>query len=163
LLYLLDANVLIRAHEDYYPIDRVPQFWDWLVTVADAGYVKMPFEIHGEIAISNGLLKEWICEADTKRKLILDEEVSPSLLNKVLSEGYAPDLDDSEIEMVGQDPFLVSYALAAAERVVVTKEVSKPSKRRANRKVPDVCNSVRVPWMKDFEFFRALNFNTSGR
>ncbi len=27
-LYLVDANVLIRAHEDYYPLDRIPQFWD---------------------------------------------------------------------------------------------------------------------------------------
>jgi len=162
LLYLLDANVLIRAHEDYYPIDRVPQFWNWLLVVADAGQVKMPFEIHNEIAISKGLLRDWICETDTKRKLILDEEVSPSLLNRVLSVGYAPDLNDSELEMIGQDPFLVSYALADSERVVVTKEVSKPSKCRANRKVPDVCNSVNVPWMKDFEFFRALNFNTTG-
>ena len=162
MLYLLDANVLIRAHEDYYPIDRVPQFWNWLLVVADAGQVKMPFEIHNEIAISKGLLRDWICETDTKRKLILDEEVSPSLLNRVLSVGYAPDLNDSELEMIGQDPFLVSYALADSERVVVTKEVSKPSKCRANRKVPDVCNSVNVPWMKDFEFFRALNFNTTG-
>ena len=28
-LYLPDANVLIRAHEDYYLIDRIPPFWDW--------------------------------------------------------------------------------------------------------------------------------------
>lgn len=163
MVYLLDANVLIRAHEDYYPIDRVPQFWDWLLKVADAGHVKMPFEIHTEIAISNGLLKDWICEAEAKKKLILDENVSPDLLNTVLSIGYAPDLTDSELEMVGQDPFLVSYALAASDRVVVTKEVSKPSKKRANRKVPDVCNSVGVAWMKDFEFFRAMNFNTNAK
>ena len=32
VLFLIDANVLIRAHEDYYPIDRVPQFWRWLRT-----------------------------------------------------------------------------------------------------------------------------------
>lgn len=31
MLYLLDANVLIRAHSDYYPIDRIPQFWEWLI------------------------------------------------------------------------------------------------------------------------------------
>ena len=55
MLYLLDANVLISAHEDYYGIDQVPQFWDWLLKVAKAGQVKMPFEIHQEIAISEGL------------------------------------------------------------------------------------------------------------
>jgi len=31
LLYLLDANVLIAANRDYYPLGRVPEFWDWLV------------------------------------------------------------------------------------------------------------------------------------
>jgi hypothetical protein len=161
--WYVNRTVPIRAHEDYYPIDRVPQFWDWLLNIAEAGHVKMPFETHKEIAISNGLLKDWICEVDAKKKLILDENVSPNLLNKVLSIGYAPDLTDSELEMVGQDPFLVSYALVASDRVVVTKEVSKPSKRRANRKIPDVCASVGAAWMKDFEFFRTMNFNTNKR
>lgn len=160
MLYLLDANVLIRAHEDYYPIDRIPQFWEWLLKVSDGGHVKMPFEIHNEIAVSRGPLKEWICEAETKKKLILDEAVSPRLLGHVLSTGYAPDLTDTELEIVGQDPFLVSYALAAPDRVVVTKEVSRPTKKRANRKVPDVCSAVGVTWMNDYEFFRILNFNT---
>jgi hypothetical protein len=49
LLYLLDANVLIRAHEDYYGLEQVPQFWDWLREVAVADIVKMPYEIHEEI------------------------------------------------------------------------------------------------------------------
>lgn len=56
LVYLLDANVLIRAHEDYYPIERIPQFWDWLASVAADGHVKIPFEIHEEIAVSTGPL-----------------------------------------------------------------------------------------------------------
>jgi Domain of unknown function (DUF4411) len=60
LLYLLDANVLIRAHEDYYGLEQVPQFWDWLRETAAAGIVKMPYEIHDEIAVSTGPLKNWI-------------------------------------------------------------------------------------------------------
>ena len=55
MLYLLDANVLIQAHEEYYPLDRIPQFWAWLVEEAVAGHVKMPFEIHNKIADLTGL------------------------------------------------------------------------------------------------------------
>lgn len=161
MLYLLDANVLIRAHEDYYGIDRVPQFWDWLLHIAKADQVKMPFEIHQEIAISNGPLCSWITLASTKKVLVLDEEVDQDLVEKVLDKGYGPNLNDSELEKVGQDPFLVAYALAEADRVVVTKEVSRPSKQRANRKVPDVCSDLGVPWMKDFDFYKALNFKTT--
>ncbi len=42
MLYLLDANVLTRVHEDYYPLDRIRPFWDWLIAEASAGQVKIP-------------------------------------------------------------------------------------------------------------------------
>lgn len=160
MLYLLDANVLIRAHEDYYAIDRVPQFWAWLRTLAEDGHVKMPFEIHNEIAISNGPLKDFVCSVELKKALILDEEVNSDLVETVLSKGYGENLTDSELEKVGQDPFLIAYGLSDASRIIVTKEVSRPSKQRGNRKVPDVCNDLSVQWMKDFDFFRVMDFKT---
>lgn len=158
MLYLLDANVLIRAHEDYYPIDRVPPFWDWLLVEAAAGRIKMPFEIHDEIAVANGPLKDWIVDQAVKDVLILDEEVDQAIFNRVLNEGYAPDLTDAELEETGRDPFLAAYALMAPERTVVTKEISKPGKSRGRRKVPDVCVHFGVPWMNDFALYRVRDF-----
>ncbi|MBT3884724.1 MAG: DUF4411 family protein, partial [Rhodospirillaceae bacterium] len=29
-MHLLDANVFISAQRDYYPLDRVPEYWEWL-------------------------------------------------------------------------------------------------------------------------------------
>jgi hypothetical protein len=162
VLYLLDANVLIRAHEDYYPIDRVPQFWTWLLAMADAGVVKMPFEIHSEIATSKGALKDWLTDPSNSKMLLLDAQIDPLNLNKVIEGGYAPDLNDSEVEKIGRDPFLVGYALPYGTAVtVVTKEVSAPSKQRANRKVPDVCKAIGVRCINDFAFYRELNFKTA--
>jgi hypothetical protein len=54
VLYLLDANVMIRAHEDYYPIDRIPRFWAWLMSLGENDTIKVPYEIYGEIAVSTG-------------------------------------------------------------------------------------------------------------
>lgn len=125
----------------------------------------MPFEIHEEIARSNGPLKDWICDSTNKAKLLLEESVGAALVTRVLTAGYAPDgrgLDDAELEEIGRDPFLVAYALAAQLRTVVTKEVSKPSKRRANRKLPDVCRDLGVACINDFDLFRALHFTTAG-
>ena len=160
MLYLIDANVLIRAHEDYYPLDRVPQFWTWLEHEALVGNIKMPFEIHDEIAVSRGPLKEWACRQDIRDSLILDEEVNTELLELVLTDGYGDDLTDSDLEKIGRDPFLIAYALAMEECVVVTKETPKPSAQRANRKIPDVCDTLNVPWMRDFDLYRELNFTT---
>ena len=158
MLFLLDANVLIRAHEDYYPIDRIPPFWSWLADQAQAGHTKMPFEIYDEIARAHGMLKDWITDQKIKDSLVLDEEVDETLFNRVLDEAYAPDLTDDEMEQAGRDPFLVTYALMGEQRTVVTKEVSKPSRIRGNRKVPDVCNTMDIKWMTDFEFYRQLGF-----
>ncbi len=158
MLYLLDANVLIRAHEDYYPIDRVPPFWEWIEQQAANGVVKMPLEIYSEIARATGLLSEWINSEEVRAVLVLDEEVDSAILNKVIDEGYAPDLNDHELEEAGQDPFIIAYALNAPDRVVVTKEVSKPTKKRGRTKVPDACNVLGVRWINDFEFYRELDF-----
>jgi hypothetical protein len=158
LLYLLDANVLIRADEDYYGFEQVPQFWDWLVDQCQAGVVKMPLEIWHEVAGPRTQLGQWINDANVKAALILDEEADPDLLNNVLTNGYGANLTDAELEKIGQDMFLVAYALAAPHRVVVTKEVSAPAKQRANRKMPDVCNTFGAKWMKDFDLYRTLGF-----
>jgi hypothetical protein len=40
MIYLLDANILITASRNYYPIDRVPEFWEWLVYKATTEVVK---------------------------------------------------------------------------------------------------------------------------
>ena len=161
MLYLLDANVLIRAHEDYYPIDRIPQFWAWLVSLGDSSTIKVPYEIYGEIAVSTGPLHDWLTDNAVTKSILLDQKVDPASLNNVLAQGYAPDLDDSEIEEIGRDPFLIAYALNdVAETTVVTKEVSAPSKQRANRRIPDVCRTFGVRCINDFDLYRQLNFRT---
>lgn len=159
MIFLLDANVMIRAHEDYYPIDRIPQFWEWLAAMGTNGVVKVPYEIYAEIEVSSGPLHDWFTDPQTKRVMILDKRIDPTLVNRVLVEGYAPDLDDGEIQEIGQDPFLIGYALGNPnEYTIVTKEVSAPSKRRANRKVPDVCKGFGIRAISDFELYRELSF-----
>jgi hypothetical protein len=77
----------------------------------------------------------------------------------VLEHGYAPDLNDVEVEKIGKDPFLIAAALEGADRTVVTREVSRPKLTRANRKIPDVCNSFGIPVINDFRLYRTLNFS----
>ena len=161
VLFLIDANVLIRAHEDYYPIDRVPQFWQWLEQEARANRVKMPLEIFSEIADSKGLLRDWICEPDVKKALVLDEEVDQDSLDEVLAVGYGDNLTEVDLEKIGSDAFLIAYALVERDRLVVTKETSRPKKVGGNRKIPDVCNTLNVSCINDFELYRRLDFSTA--
>ncbi|WP_216361514.1 DUF4411 family protein [Candidatus Chloroploca asiatica] len=65
------------------------------------------------------------------------------------------------LSKIGRDPFLVAYALAVPPRCVVTVEVSRPARKRQNRKVPDVCTSLGVQWCNTFTLIRELGFRTS--
>jgi hypothetical protein len=157
-LYLLDANVFIRADGDYYPLDRIPGFWAWLFAMAEIGHVQTPREIYEEVAGSSDRLGQWLRQAEVKKAIILSEEANREIVARVIVEGYAPDLTDIELETVGRDPFLVAAALSGHERVVVTREVPSPKKQRQNRRVPDVCGTFGVPWITDFELWRRLDF-----
>ena len=95
---------------------------------------------------------------------MLEENVDVGLVARVTASGYAPDLDDEEIHRLGRDPFLIAYPLHdSAHRYVVTTEVSKPSKVRANRRIPDVCLDLGVRCYNSFDFIKALDFTTSWR
>jgi hypothetical protein len=164
MLYLLDANVLITANSSYYPIDQVPEFWSWVHHQALSNQIKIPREIMEEIKAGrkdDDLLLDWLSDADIEAALLLDEVVDVGLVQRVVAEGYAPDLLDDEVEKIGRDPFLIAYALAdSANRTVVTTEVSRPSTQRHNRKVPDVCQSIGVASCGPFALNRALGFRT---
>lgn len=167
MLYLLDANVLITANNSYYPVDRVPEYWEWLQHMGTAGRVKIPIEILEEIKDGpkdgeRDLLYAWLQEEQNVNALVLEESVDEGAVQHVVEVGYAPDLTDSEIEYIGRDPFLIAYALVRSdERCVVTVEASKPKMQRQNRRVPDVCRSVGVTQCDPFAMNRDLTFRTN--
>ena len=158
MLYLLDANVLITSKNLYYEFGRVNQYWDWLAFQAEQGYVKIPLEIYEEITAGKDELRKWARK--NKEFLVLEEVVDITLVQRVIMEGYAPDLSDIELEAVGRDPFLIAYALAdIGNRIVVTGEV-RSGKRRQNRSIPSVCDDFSIMSCDQWKFGRDLDFRT---
>lgn len=164
MVYLLDANVLIDANRDYYSIERVPEFWDWLSHQGETDRVKVVQEIYDEVAAGNDELAKWIKSTAVKKSLLLNEAANPSIVQQVIATGYqlaAP--TDIQLETMGSDPFLIAYAVDQSDRQIVTTEASKPSKQGANRHIPDVCNAVNVTCCNTFQMLRDLDFRTSWR
>lgn len=168
VLYLLDANVLIDANRDYYPIARVPEFWDWLLEMGRQGRIKIPQEFFEEVILPPPTrerpdpLVDWL--KANKGALMLDEEAVVELVTRVTEQGYASNLTDEDIVKIGRDPFLVAYALVDIQnRSVVTTEHSKPSKRGANRKLPDVSRDFNVHCINTFALIEELDFRTGWR
>ena len=163
MLYLFDANVLITAGNSYYQIDQIPEYWAWVQHQGTIGNIKIPIEIYEEVLAgrkNDDPLLDWMKDKVNQVALRLDEAVNVALVQEVVSKGYAPDLTDDELEEIGRDPFLIAYAMAGNERCVVTTEVSRPSRKRHNRKLPDVCNSFSIACFNPFQVNRALGFST---
>lgn len=158
MLYLLDANVLIAAKNLYYEFGRVDQYWEWLAFQAEQGNAKIPVEIYEEITAGKDQLAAWAKE--NKGALVFEEEVDIGLVQRVTTEGYAPDLTDIELEVIGRDPFLIAYALADIDnRIVVSGEV-RSNKKRQNRPIPSVCDEFGAKSCDQWQFGRDLDFRT---
>ena len=159
MLYLLDANTLINAHRTWYALNRVPEFWRWILYHAEIGTVKMPTQIYAEVEGGTDELAAWMKEAQHRNALRLAEATDLAKVQIVLAK-YGDALTEADLIKIGQDPFLVAAALGHADRCVVTAEVSKASKQRANRKVPDICDDCGVAWQSPVDFINELNFTT---
>jgi hypothetical protein len=132
-LYLLDANTLIDAKRDYYPISRVPEFWEWLIYMGQQGKIKIPIEVYEEFSDTRDKygerdeLSDWAASKEVKDALLFKEQAEQDLVARITYGGYLPNPTDDQLKKIGRDPFLISYALRDFEnRCIVTTESSKP-------------------------------------
>jgi hypothetical protein len=157
LLYLLDANTIIESSTKYYQIARVKPFWDWLLFHAQKGSI--PSEIYEEIL--HGKKDDfinWFGSKEVRKILEFPEKVNTMQVRRVISEGYGPDLNDVQIEKVGRDPILISYALDHSDRCIVTQEIPGNHVRQ-NQKIPTVCHNLSIASCNIFEVINTLNFS----
>lgn len=168
MLYLLDTNTLIDAKRDYYPIERVPEFWSWLVYHGQQGNIGVPIEVYEEFADkkdkdgNKDTLATWADEIAVKDALLFTEEAEQDLVARITYGGYVANPTDDELDRIGRDPFLLAYALKDLEnRCIVTTEISKPSRTGANRHIPDVCNHFGIKCINNFQLIQEMNFTTN--
>jgi hypothetical protein len=160
MIYLIDANILITAYNNYYSAEMVPEYWRWLLHMSSMGKVKMPMEIGGEIlkGTKGDFLRGWL--NTHKEDLILKTQVETHIVREVI-DCYGS-LRDDQIANIEKDAFLIAYAHSAKDKYcIVTTEISKPKRVKQNRKIPDVCNDLNIRWLDPFKFNKELQFTTS--
>jgi Domain of unknown function (DUF4411) len=166
MLYLIDASSIIDAKDLYYVIDRVPEYWTWLLHQGEAGHLKIPVEIFDEISPGPNKADPfhiWRKDAATARVLVLGEDTDITTVQHVLDQGYGNNLTEDELITIGKDPFLIAAAFGMDDRTIVTSEKSKLTATRKNRQIPDVCNDLGIRWITPFGLNVELDFKTSWR
>ena len=166
MLFLLDTNVLIEAKNLYYPLDRIPQFWAWIVWHAELGQIKIPTQVIVEIerGREDDDLLIWV--KSNRKQLEFSEDIDEIDWLRMLTIGYGfspTEVEEEALVDKRADPYLVALALSnTAERCIVTLESSKALPRNlplpSNRKIPTVCDLLNIRHINTFELIRELDF-----
>lgn len=160
-IYLLDANVLIQSAKGYYAFDLVPSFWTALLTHAEQGRIQSLDRVKAEIDRQNDDLQSW---SDRNFRQYYQSSVRSDVLGNykaIIRWGYSSghyrsaakrELADAK----RADAWLVAYAMAEPNIVLVTNELDNPLQKN-KVPIPSVCAAFRVPWIDPFDMLRQLN------
>ena len=146
-MYVLDADILIRAKNTYFQFERVPPFWDWLAQQAEKGNVWMPHETWVKIGDKTPDQRDELAlwAIDHKDNLIIEDRSYDTRFGEVYQQYAWPDgspTTEADTITIGDDYALIAAALDNGY-TVVTNEVRNNS-IGANKKIPNVCDELGV-------------------
>jgi len=156
--FLLDANVLISAHRQYYAFDLCPGFWDSLLHHFSEDSVCSIDRVKSEIKNEGDVLADWVndtlpaaffCSSDQERVT----EIYGQMM--VWAQGQKQFKPEAKTEFAKvADSWIMAYA-KAHDMTVVTHEVfSVDAKRKVP--MPNVCTAFDIPFLNTFAMLRHL-------
>ena len=153
-VYLLDANVLIEAHRNYYAFDIAPSFWDRINQQAHLGVCAIIDRVYQEIVQSEDALSKWVRNTYQGDIVTSSTPGITSAYSKIIGRVQADNqFKESAKREFAQcaDSWLVAHGVAH-NACIVTREVPADSKKKV--KIPNECNKYGVIYITPFDFLR---------
>ena len=156
-IYLPDTSALIAAWEERYPQDIFPLVWQFIDGLN--GSLRVCEEVRTEVKRHAPELLTWLDDSS------VDSNLSLASLNNVESRRVEQRMSRIANGWTAwravrsgdhADPWVIAYALAL-DGVVVSEEQPRTG-RRADVKIPDVCNELGARHMNLLDLFRAGGF-----
>jgi len=151
--YVLDTNVFIQAHRQWYGRDIVPAFWDWLVHANRTGTIVSLADVRRELTGQDDAAT-WAKEhKDIFRAM---DPVALRQLKDVAewaNQNYAQPAVNKFL--TAADCSLVAFAQAHQLTVVTHEKPEDPKKTIKEVKIPGACKVFHVPWVNTFNMLRA--------
>jgi len=148
--YCLDTSVYVNSWRKHYPID-IEQFkpiWNRIDELGRSGKVFSPEEVWEELKNKDDELLAWI---KSRRHLFLPPTEQVQAAMKAIMATHPRLVDTSRGRSIA-DPWVIAQAQVSSA-IVVTEEERRirPGK---SPKIPDVCESLGIPYMSTLEFIR---------
>ena len=157
--YCLDANVLIRAWEDYYAPKFCIDYWGVLNELGAKDRIFLPEMVYEEITRTDDDLTKWLKKSKIPTYKI-DVPVIECLKKIYATNPAHKNLVDNIKNRSLADPWVIAHALDQGA-IVVTKEGKIDSAKSTKVRIPNVCDNMGVRWINDFQFVEELNIQFS--
>lgn len=153
--YLLDTNVLIQAHKDYYATDLVSTFWTYLAVSPTINSID---KVKNEIDKKNEFLFNWARNDFKHWESTENKKTAEQYLRLITwSNTHKQFADYAKEEFKSQnkaDAWLVAHALATKRVVVTDEKFNIDIKKRIP--IPNVCKEFGVRYINTFDMLREL-------
>lgn len=161
MVYLLDSNVFIQAHQTSYPFDVVTSFWNKLIELSNNGKIRSIDKVKKEICGSStpDQLSIWL-ETKIGADFFVDSSPCVDTYAEIAvwtndSDQYLQSAKDEFLQTDLADPWLIAYAKKNG-CVIVTHETSNPNSKK-KIKIPEPCIHFGVKFIRPIDMFRELN------
>ena len=158
LKYCLDANVLINAWNSYYSKDFCPEYWELLRRLGHAGQIFLPKHVNLEIIKTEDALADWL-KGSGIPIYPPDSNVTEAVAAIFAKDARHMLLVDNTKGRSQADPWVIAHAICE-NACVVTKE-SKVTESDRKVRIPNVCESMGVRCINDFDMIRELGIRFS--
>lgn len=156
--FVLDANVFITAHQQYYRFDVCPGFWDALVRQHETQRACSIDKVRDELLALDDKLTTWakrkalesFFKGTTDKAVI---EAFRQMVNWVQSQDQFTAEAKAEFASVA-DGWVVAYAKANDLTVVTHEEYAADVKRKVP--IPNVCLEFKVDYVNTFEMLASM-------
>jgi len=158
-MYILDANVFISAHRQYYSFDFAPSFWEALEKSAGQSALCSIDRIHEELTCSSEPddLHEW--SGGSFREYFEKTDGTDIIQTYAELQQWANSSTHFLIEAKSEfasnaDAWLIAYAKARGGTLVTHEAYNRDKKNRIL--IPVVCEEFNVPYINTFDMLRQL-------
>lgn len=159
LKYVLDANVFMQAHRQWYRFSFCQGFWAFLIQQQQAGILTSIDRVKDEISPGDAL-HNWVKSTAPKslfansKSTVVGKKYAEIVTWVMQSDKYLPAAKD---EFMGEpDGWVMAFALAHG-LTVVTHEVPSAQKKRV--KMPDVCLHFNIDYCTTFKMLEDLKMS----
>lgn len=153
--YILDSNVLIEAWVKYYSPVFCTGYFSSIERLGEQGRLAIPQKVYDEIERKSDELFEWVKNSQIPVRP-MTEGVQKALRRLYEKDPKHRRLADTAKNRSMADPWVIAHAMDE-EAVVVTKEEKIVTPGSQKVKIPNVCDTMGVRCIQDFEFIKEVN------